>query len=52
MKNNYGDDKEKQRKLDLLEYQLKEIEDVNLKVGEDEKLEEQRKIIWTLSGID
>ena len=51
LKNNYGDDKEKQRKLDLLEYQLKEIEDVNLKFGEDEKLEEQRKIIMNSEKI-
>ncbi len=51
LKNNYGDDKEKQRKLDLLRYQLKEIEDVNLKVGEDEKLEEQRKIIMNSEKI-
>ena len=51
LKNNYGDDKEKQRKLDLLEYQLKEIEDVNLKVGEDEKIEEQRKIIMNSEKI-
>ena len=51
LKNNYGDDKEKQRKLDLLRYQLKEIENVNLKVGEDEKLEEQRKIIMNSEKI-
>ena len=51
LKNNYGDDKEKQRKLDLLEYQLKEIEDVDLKIGEDEKLEEQRKIIMNSEKI-
>ena len=51
LKNNYGDDKEKQRKLDLLRYQLKEIENVNLKIGEDEKLEEQRKIIMNSEKI-
>ena len=45
LKNNYGDEKEKQRKLDLLQYQLNEIEEAKLKVGEDENLEEQRKII-------
>ena len=45
LKNNYGDEKEKQRKIDLLKYQLNEISQVNLKDGEDEKLEEQRKII-------
>ena len=31
---NYGDDKEKQRKLDLLKYQLNEIEEARLKNGE------------------
>ena len=51
LKNNYGDDKEKQIKLDLLRYQLKEIENVNLKIGEDEKLEEQRKIIMNSEKI-
>lgn len=42
---NYGDDKEKQRKLDLLKYQLNEIEEAKLKNGEEEELEEKRKII-------
>lgn len=45
LKENYGDEKEKQRKLDLLKYQLKEIEEANLKLNEDEELEEKRKII-------
>ena len=45
LRNNYGDEKEKQRKLDLLKYQLNEIQDAKLKVGEEEKLEERRKII-------
>lgn len=40
---NYGDDREKQRKLDLLNYQLNEIEEANLKDGEEEELEEKRK---------
>lgn len=39
LKNNYGDDKEKQRKLDLLKYQQNEIEVANLKIGEDEELD-------------
>ena len=51
LKNNYGDDKEKQRKLDLLKYQLNEIKEVSLKEGEDEKLEEQRKIIMNSEKI-
>ena len=42
---NYGDDKEKQRKLDLLKYQFNEIEEAKLINGEEEELEEKRKII-------
>lgn len=45
LKNNYGDDKEKQRKLDLLKYQLNEIEQADLKLNEEEKLENDKKII-------
>lgn len=51
LKDNYGDEKEKQRKLDLLKYQYEEIEHANLKIGEDEKLEEQRKIILNSEKI-
>ncbi len=51
LKNNYGDDKEKQRKLDLLKYQLNEIEEANLKIGEDESLEEQRNIMMNSEKI-
>ena len=42
---NYGDDKERQRKLDLLKYQLNEIEEANLKKSEEEELEEKKKKI-------
>ena len=35
---NYGDDREKQRKLDLLNYQANEIENANLKVEDEEIL--------------
>lgn len=45
LKDNFGDDKEKQRKIDLLQYQIKEIEEADLKIGEEATLEEQRKII-------
>ena len=34
LKNNYGDDKERERKLDLLKYQLNEITEANLKETE------------------
>lgn len=39
LKENYGDDKEKQRKLDLLKYQVNEIEEAHLKVNEEEELD-------------
>ena len=42
---NYSDDIEKQRMLDLLNYQLDEIKNANLVVGEEEELEEKRKIL-------
>ena len=51
LKENYGDDKEKQRKLDLLRYQYNEIEEAKLKLGEEEKLEEQRKLILNSEKI-
>lgn len=45
LKNNYGDEKERERKLDLLRYQFNEIEEANLKVKEEENLEEKRKLM-------
>ena len=51
LRNNYGDEKEKQRKLDLLKYQFDEIKNANLKVGEEEKLEEKRKIMLNSEKI-
>ena len=52
LKNNYGDEKEKQRKLDLLRYQYDEIKKADLKIGEDEKLEADRKIILNSEKIN
>ena len=45
LNSNYGDEKEKQRKLDLLRYQVNEIEEANLKVREEEELENENKLI-------
>ena len=45
LKNNYGDEKEKQRKVDLLKYQINEIEAASLKSGEEEELNSKRQII-------
>ena len=51
LKQNYGDEKEKQRKLDLLKYQFNEIEKSNLKKEEDIELEEKRKLILNSEKI-
>lgn len=45
LKKNYGDEKEKQRKLDLLNYQVNEIEAASLKNDEEESLNSKRQII-------
>ena len=51
LKANFGDDKERQRKIDLLQYQIKEIEEADLKENEEEQLEEQRNIIANSAKI-
>ena len=51
LKTNYGDEKERERKLDLLKYQVNEIEDAHLKDGEEEKLEEKRRLILNSEKI-
>ena len=52
LKENYGDEKERQRKLDLLDYQVKEIEQADLKEGEEEELEEKRNKIVNVEKIN
>ena len=51
LSNNYGDDKEKERKLDLLNYQLSEIEEARLKKDEDIELESRRNILSSYEKI-
>lgn len=51
LKTNYGDEKERERKLDLLRYQVNEIEEANLKEDEEERLEEKRKIMLNSEKI-
>ncbi len=51
LKNNFGDEKERQRKLDLLQYQIKEIEEANLKKNEEDELEEKRKVMLNAEKI-
>ena len=51
LKSNYGDDMEKRRQLDLLNYQVNEIENASLKEGEEEELEEKRKMYMSSEKI-
>ena len=45
------DEAEKQRKIDLLIYQVQEIEDAGLTAGEEQTLESRRKILANASAI-
>ena len=45
------DETEKQRKIDLLQYQVQEIEDAGLTVGEEQTLENRRKVLSNASAI-
>ena len=45
LKRNYIDDREKERKLDLLNYQLKEIQDAKIKIGDDFRLQKTHEIM-------
>ena len=45
LKNTYGEDQEKERRLDLLRYQYNEIEQAKLKENEEEDLENKHKIM-------
>ena len=51
LKENNGDDKERQRKLDLLKYQVNEIDEANLKIDEEIELEEKRKVMMNSEKI-
>ena len=51
LKENYGDEKERQRKLDLLKYQYEEIEEASLNDGEEEELNKKQKIIINAEKI-
>ena len=45
------DEAEKQRKTDLLQYQVQEIEDAGLTAGEEQTLENRRKVLSNASAI-
>jgi DNA repair protein RecN (Recombination protein N) len=45
LKNTYGEDQEKERRLDLLRYQYNEIEQAKLKQNEEEELQNKHKMM-------
>ncbi len=51
LKENYGDEKERERKLDLLKYQYEEIKQAKLKSNEEEELDAQRRIMLNSEKI-
>ena len=51
LKENLGDEKEKQRRLDLLQYEFDEIDKAKLKAGEEETLTEKRNLFINFEKI-
>ena len=51
LQENLGDDRERQRKLDLLQYQYNEIKDAKLTTKEEEELEEKKKVMLNSQKI-
>ena len=45
------DENEKQRRIELLSYQVQEIDDADLKAGEEQTLESRRKVLTNASTI-
>ncbi len=46
-----GDEAERERKKDLLNYQIEEIEKANLKIGEDDELDSRIKLLSSYENI-
>lgn len=51
IKNNYGDEQERARRLDLLNYQIDEIEAASLKPDEEDQLSARRRILMNAEKI-
>ena len=51
LKENFGDNKERERKLDLLQYEFDEIDGANLKIDEEDGLIEKRTIYLNYEKI-
>lgn len=51
LKQTYGEDQEKERRLDLLRYQYNEIENAKLKENEEEELKEKQKLMQNAEKV-
>lgn len=51
LKENFGDEKEKRRELDLYKYELSEIVNSNLKENEEDELEEKRRLYMNYEKV-
>jgi len=49
--NNYSDDKQRQRILDILNYEVNEIDEADLKVDEDDEIKDRIKLISSAEKI-
>ncbi len=45
LEQSYGDEEERERRMDILRYQIREIEAADLRPGEEAELEEERRIM-------
>ena len=51
LKRNFGDEQERARRIDLLNYQIDEIEAAKLSINEEDELNEKRKLIMNVEKI-
>jgi DNA repair protein RecN (Recombination protein N) len=49
--NNYSDDKQRQRMLDILNYEVKELDEADLRVDEDDEIKDRIKLISSAEKI-
>ena len=51
LESNFGDEKDRARRIDLLKYQIDEIEAADLKIGEEEELNNRRNLIMNSEKV-
>ena len=51
LENGFGDEKDRARRIDLIKYQIDEIEAASLKIGEEEELNSRRNLIMNSERV-